>query len=89
MSDDKRHPSEQFKSATQILREPLEHASTPALAAPDMTTLKARAFQCLLEAARDNDLAKLLEAVSLMADQTSPRDLAHDLRRAMGRQYGP
>lgn len=88
-ADAPRKASEHARAATRILREEAENAETPAMRAPDMNSLKAQAFQALLEAARDDDLGRLHMAITLMARQTSVAELASDIRRSLARQYGP
>jgi len=86
MADDDK---KRFVRATNILKKELEHLSTPVMQSIDMTGIKERTFLLLLEAGRDSDKVKLLMAIDLMIQQTSVRDVALDIRRALARQYGP
>jgi len=91
MSDEKRKPSQQFQSATSLLRDALENAQTPIATEFDWHSIKVQCYNDIIQAITTNDMMYLHRAIDSMVRQTSVKDVAQDLIKCktLMKQYGP
>ena len=90
MSSDK-HPRERFQSATHTLQKALENAETPLIRELDWNQVKVQCYQDLLHAINTDDALYLHRAIDYMVKQTSVKDVARDITKAVNlmKLYGP